>query len=554
MSASGYETKTMSFTIDQRLTVDVTLQPEQEDAGTLSGSVTDKQNNSPIPGVTVEAVQNDEVIETATTGTDGTYTMALPEGTYTVTFRAEGYAEQESTVTIKAEEAAEKSVQLEKAFGSLAVTVTVVDEDNTSIPLEGAAVEITSTSGQNTYTGSTDASGVYSIDSLPAGTYELSITADGYAPHTSPLTIKGGEELEKSITLQQGGQCGPEVYWMLSPDGTLRIYGQGEMYDYGTTGNYSPWGASRDKIKAVVVADGVTTVGAYAFYFPTSGSFYLSIASVSLPSTLKSIGDYAFYNCHSGRKDDGTWTTGLTSITIPEGVTSIGNSAFLQCTNLSDVRLPDGLETIGFQAFRECAVTSLTIPDSVTSIGMQAFYRCAALKTVHLPESLTSLSEGIFNGCTALTSIEIPSKVTRIGKQAFYGCNGLTSIVVPDSVTAIGDSAFGDCDNLAAVTLSKNLTTIGSQAFARCYKLSSIEILEGVASLQLNTFLNCTALKRAVLPAGINLYNLDQVFTGSGLTDLYYGGTEEQWKAGINSDNPDFLKGVTIHYNHQYNP
>ena len=118
-----------------------------------------------------------------------------------------------------------------------------------------------------------------------------------------------------------------------------------------------------------------------------------------------------------------------TSITIPSGVTSIGDYAFSNCS----------------------ALTSVTIPSSVTSIGGQAFNSCVALTSITIPSSVTSIGVMAFAHCIALTSITILSGVTSIGNIAFYNCSALTSITIPSSVTSIGSGAFSECTNLTDI-------------------------------------------------------------------------------------------------------
>ena len=85
--------------------------------------------------------------------------------------------------------------------------------------------------------------------------------------------------------------------------------------------------------------------------------------------------------------------SGLTSITIPSSITSIGDNCFYGC---------DGL-------------TSITIPSSVTSLGDNCFLDCSGLTSITIPSSVTSLGETCFCGCSGLTSITIPSSVTSLG-------------------------------------------------------------------------------------------------------------------------------------------
>lgn len=105
------------------------------------------------------------------------------------------------------------------------------------------------------------------------------------------------------------------------------------MKGWNSSGS-TPWGAYCGKIKRIVIEDGVT-----------------------------SIGDWAFSNCSK-----------LTSVAIPDGITSIGKCAFDRCSKLSSVTLPDGLISIGQYAFSETELLlSITIPRSVTSLGYRAF-------------------------------------------------------------------------------------------------------------------------------------------------------------------------------------
>ena len=132
-----------------------------------------------------------------------------------------------------------------------------------------------------------------------------------------------------------------EITWTLS-DGTLTISGTGDMEG-------APWLSQSDEIKKVVIKDGVT-----------------------------SIGEYAFSGC-----------SGLTSLTIPNSVTSIGKSAFSGCSGLTSVTIPNSVTSIGYSAFSYCSgLTSLTIPNSVTSIGYSAFSSCSGLTSITIPNSV----------------------------------------------------------------------------------------------------------------------------------------------------------------------
>ena len=111
--------------------------------------------------------------------------------------------------------------------------------------------------------------------------------------------------------------------WNLSCDGVLTISGTGAMTNFSST--TMPWSALRESVKSVVIEDGITTIGNYAFYNCSA------LKSVTIPNSVTSIGTYAFYNCAS-----------LTSVTIPNGVTSIGSYTFYSCSSLTSVTIPDG--------------------------------------------------------------------------------------------------------------------------------------------------------------------------------------------------------------------
>ena len=179
----------------------------------------------------------------------------------------------------------------------------------------------------------------------------------------------------------------------------------------------------------------VITIGGTGF----QGS---NLTSLTIPSSVTSIGANAFYNCDS-----------LTSLTIPANVISIGSVAFENCNNLSSIVFAEGskLTSIGERAFSNCpSLTQITIPSNVTTIGASAFYNCSKLSSVTFASGskLTSIRERAFSGCSSLTQITIPSSVTSIGSSAFENCTSLTRIEIPSSVITIGANSFYGCTSL----------------------------------------------------------------------------------------------------------
>ena len=242
--------------------------------------------------------------------------------------------------------------------------------------------------------------------------------------------IAGYGESAYLADIYSAGQCGAEgsdVSWELNAKTmALAISGPGAMADYAKA-NDVPWTSVRGKITSVTIAEGVTSVGSYAFY-----------------------------SCSS-----------MATVSLPEGLTTIGGSAFYGCSNLANVTIPDGLTTIGGGAFYGCSsMATVSIPDGVTSIGSSAFQNCAALTAITLPASVTTIGGSTFYGCSNLTNVTIPDGVTTIGSSAFQKCAALTAITLPAGLASIGGYAFRDCSLLTEVNIfAPSLQTYGYNAF-----------------------------------------------------------------------------------------
>ena len=309
------------------------------------------------------------------------------------------------------------------------------------------------------------------------------------------------------------GSCGAGVTWTMTDDGTLTISGLGAMEDYSRM--ETPWYSYRDVMFTVIVEEGVTSIGDYAF------AYLYNVESITIPSGVTSIGVHAFTCCYC-----------LSSLTIPASVTSIGEDAFEYCDGLSAVTVGSGnaayssVDGVLFNYSRTELIlypaqktdTSYTIPSGVTSIDDYAFYGCMSLTNITIPASVTSIEEYAFYGCYNLsaitvesggtsyasadgvlfnysmtelilyptqktdTSYTIPSSVTAIGDYAFADCYSLTSITIPSGVTTIGDYAFADCMSLTSITIPASVTSIGDYAFDYCYSLSAITVESGSTS------------------------------------------------------------------------
>ena len=169
------------------------------------------------------------------------------------------------------------------------------------------------------------------------------------------------------------GSCGKNVTWTLGSDGTLTISGRGEMENYKQDfadwpfGTNAPWRSHIKDIIAVVVEDGVTSIGDCAFYWCDK------LTSLTISSSVTSIGVDAFHSC----KD-------LTDMVIPDSITRIGHFAFSGCNGLKRVVIPGGITDFGAMAFSDCeGLVDIFISDGVTRIGVEAFSGCKSLSNVY---------------------------------------------------------------------------------------------------------------------------------------------------------------------------
>ena len=239
------------------------------------------------------------------------------------------------------------------------------------------------------------------------------------------------------------------------------------------------------KVEDIRIESGVTTIGNFAFADCTA-------KTVSIPESVESIGEGAFYACSS-----------LTDVTIPGSVESIGKQAFIYCTALEKVIIKEGVENIETGAFYSCtALTEVAISGSVESIGNIAFQDCVSLTEITIPGRVESFGQQVFQGCIALEKVTIEEGVKSIGVYAFYNCTSLTEIAIPESVTDILENAFEGCTSLKEITIPSSVASIKGYAFQNCSALTNI-VYEGTRPLTVGSyaFLGISADATVTVPA-----------------------------------------------------
>ena len=281
----------------------------------------------------------------------------------------------------------------------------------------------------------------------------------------------------------------------------------------------------------------------------------LNLTSISVPNSVKDIGEWAFAGCSL-----------LSSIDIPNSVISIRNIAFAGCLSLKYISIPESViclkgnpfcdwdgelkclsanfiyeDDVLFNkdkseiiSFRNQEIESYIIPDSVTSIGDGAFWCCSFLSSLVIPESvvnikgnpfylwkgkLESLSASFIYEDNVLFNMDksklisyrnqeaksfiIPNGVMSIEKYAFSDCSSLISISVPKSVTSIGDGAFDGCSSLSSIAISDSITSISAWTFDGCKSLRSLVIPDSVTSIGNEAFRGCSSLCSLVIPDSV---------------------------------------------------
>ena len=236
-----------------------------------------------------------------------------------------------------------------------------------------------------------------------------------------------------SAYAEKSGICGDNLEWKLTDEGVLTITGTGEMQDWNDYS--SPW-YENESVKQVIIGDGVTTIGDWAF------SYCRALTSITIPNSVTTIGDYAFESCSS-----------LTSITIPNSVTTIGDYAFSYCRALTSVIISNSVTTIGERTFANCySLTSVTIPSSVTRIEDGAFSDCGNVKQI-TSEAVTPpyCSRYAFDGVNRNEcKLFVPKNSIDAYKRAYVWWH---FFLIEGTTTGIKNNIYNKIDNVDVYTI-----------------------------------------------------------------------------------------------------
>lgn len=286
----------------------------------------------------------------------------------------------------------------------------------------------------------------------------------------------------------------------------------------------------------LVLPEGVTKINGNAFYG------YDTLESVSIPSTVESVGAGAFSECDylAYNEYDNAYylgnesnpylllvkakSTDISSCNIHESTKIIYASAFRDCVNLASIEIPTGALEINYSAFAGCSsLSAVTLPEGIKSIAANTFELCASLESITVPSTVEKIGDRAFFGCSALADIKIPDSVVVIGDYAFGGCDLLTyteyenalylgndanphrylisaksetieSCTVHPNAKYICGYAFYECKSLVSILISQGVSSIGAHAFEYCSSLVSVSISDTVTSIGLGAFVGCDSL------------------------------------------------------------
>lgn len=335
------------------------------------------------------------------------------------------------------------------------------------------------------------------------GFTEVELVFDGTIEYTDAdirMFLNGNAPIFlKSITIVQeegssteipSGKCGdnldyaitplPYSVWVYDynagqsyeePAYRLTITGTGDMYDYDGWYSVAPWmDKYRENIAEIVLPEGMTRVGDEAFDGCTNSRVE------RLPSTLKSIGSFAFSNVYFMEADmylpDGltslsdhalSYSQGPKNLHLPASLTSIGEGAICSIYYLENYYVDEAnpIYKIDGGAVIEKATDTLiagtpnsVIPDYVKAIGPYAFFN-ERIEEMPIPAGVTSIGSFAF-GYTYISNLVIPNSVKTIGNYTFYGCSKLLNVTIGSGVTQIGNNSFYNSTNILDVSCYAN--------------------------------------------------------------------------------------------------
>lgn len=247
------------------------------------------------------------------------------------------------------------------------------------------------------------------------------------------------------------------------------------------------------------------------------------ISGITLPSTIKEIGNRAIYGRYLKylKLNDGLEVIKdyaidcgdeLETLVIPDSVKYIGSEA-ISGEALKNITMPKNLEYMGKRIFFGSAydkdannrvdgiqyhgqylIAGIRIgyaeidnPDPSAPTENKQIHEWEATGDIEIREGTTLMGVDAFE-MSAITSVKFPSTLKSISKLGFYWCENLNNVVIPSNIKEIGDNAFSWCESLSNLTIEEGVEHIGEAAFFRCNNLNEVTIPKSVTQIDMHAF------------------------------------------------------------------
>lgn len=188
------------------------------------------------------------------------------------------------------------------------------------------------------------------------------------------------------------------------------------------------------------------------------------------------------------------------SYTVPDFVTGIYNYAFTSSVETQEIKINCDISPYAFEASN---IKKITIGEKCKTIGKNAFSQCPYLEEAVLSEGIEVIEKSAFFTCSSLKEITLPASLKIAEKRVFYCCNNLKSVTVKSSL-ALPEEFFAGCPKIEQISFEKEVSWTNS-----------------------NTFISCLSLKKMYIGKLSSVIT----FVPNTLDDIFYGGSEEEWKA-----------------------
>lgn len=241
----------------------------------------------------------------------------------------------------------------------------------------------------------------------------------------------------------------------------LKLYTVTKIAD-ATASSAGAFYSVRSAIKSIVFPSTLVSIGNYAFYYCQ----YINTA-VNIPNSVERIGQYAFYY--------GGQSTTRPTLTLSSRLREIGARAFYYGKFSGSIKIPRTMKIVQTYAFYNCSnFTSLSLSYGLEAVKSNAFNNCYGLKgSLNLPDTLTEIGDSAFSGTGFSGSLTIPGGVKTISSFAFATMGNTYEIYINEGVQVIKGYAFGQ-SLVEDIYLPSTLKTIESCAFDACESLSNI--------------------------------------------------------------------------------